>query len=285
MNALMTVSAMAGGRRRGLGCSGDQPPGGGAGCGHSVHLRVRCGAEDARAGTSPYRGAPLLFGHACGRALRALRTLPTIRWLILVPDGRRRSRSLRNFVFLQPFLGEYGDTPSPSSASWSSQSNSRESAALLCRTGSWLRLGLRRLLVTALGLSVAGMLVIGLGATHHRVRRPGTGDGDVVRYGARGADSYIHNRVSSSVRATVMSVMPLGMALLFAIGVPLLGVCRGRAPRARLRRDRGVLRRGRRNVPASVALRRPGASRTRASRRLWTSPSPRRADSAGRPLL
>jgi len=140
-------------------------------------------------------------------AMRSLRDVPTVRWLILFQTTLSLVM-VANFMFLQPFLSEYGVSVALFGI--------LAIPIMLSRIGGGIfshrlldALGLRSLLVSGLLLTVAGMAIMGI--IPHISAFTGLALATLAAAAINpAADGYIHDRVTSEVRATVMSVMPMG---------------------------------------------------------------------------
>ncbi len=154
-------------------------------------------------------------------AMRSLRDVPTVRWLILFQTTLSLVM-VANFMFLQPFLSEYGVSVALFGI--------LAIPIMLSRIGGGIfshrlldALGLRSLLVSGLLLTVAGMAIMGI--IPHISAFTGLALATLAAAAINpAADGYIHDRVTSEVRATVMSVMPMGRLCFFALSIPLLGI-------------------------------------------------------------
>src|SRR5690606_21361914 len=96
-------------------------------------------------------------------------------------------------------------------------------AGAMILSGRWIRrVGMSRALVISIVIPVAGLLV--LGGVNHVAAFVGFG---LVQFGTGLAlpaiSAYVNDRTESHVRATILSIAPLGSSLSFGIIGPVVG--------------------------------------------------------------
>lgn len=163
---------------------------------------------------------PSYLGTLAG-AMRVLRDVPAIRWLMLF-EITIGLTMVANFMFLQPFLGQFNTPIALFGVIAAPIMLSSMSGSIIAHRIEHV-LGLRTMLSASLVLAVAGVVV--LAVIDHVAAFIGLAFVALMTSAVWPvAGGYINDRVTSEVRATVMSVTPLGTALLFAIAIPLLGI-------------------------------------------------------------
>lgn len=170
---------------------------------------------------SSVTGTPSSFRETLGTALTALRADRALRWMIAL-EIALMSTFPAHFMLAQPFLGEhhvslalFGVFEVPTRLL---------GAGGLLLAGRWMRYaGLSRGLLLSISLAVSGLLV--LAGVDHVSAFAGFG---MIQLGTGLAfpaiSAYINDRTESHVRATILSVAPLGSSLAYVLVAPLAGV-------------------------------------------------------------
>lgn len=165
--------------------------------------------------------APLGYAGTLTTAFRALRRRPSLRNVILF-EIALTTFFPAHFLLGQPFLSEHGVSLALFGVLFVPVQLAGAGMMLLSgRAVRWL--GIRRLLLVSLTAVVAGLAV--LAAVDHVVAFAGLA---VAQAGfglaAPAIGAYVNDRTESEVRATILSVAPLGTALTFTIVAPVAGV-------------------------------------------------------------
>ncbi len=166
-------------------------------------------------------GKPHSYAETFRTAMSALRADPALRWMIALEISLMATFPA-HFMLAQPFLGEhevslalYGVFEVPVRLL---------GAGALVMAGRWMRYaGMSRGLLTSIALAVTGLLV--LAGVDHLSAFVGFG---IVQLGTGLAfpaiSAYINDRTESRVRATILSVAPLGSSLVYVAVAPMAGM-------------------------------------------------------------
>ncbi len=161
-----------------------------------------------------------------GVALAALRADAALRW-ILVLQVVILSTFPVHFVLSQPFLGEHG-VPLALFGIVEVPARMFGAVGLVLSARFGRGVGLGRALWMACALSVAGLLILA-GIDH-----VGAFAGFILLQLGGGlalplVSAYANERTDSSIRATILSVAPLGSSLTYTVVTPVLGVAGDRS--------------------------------------------------------
>lgn len=166
-------------------------------------------------------GAPASYRETLRTAVGALHRDRALRWMIGLEIALMATFPA-HFMLAQPFLGEH-DVSLALFGVFEVPVRLLGAGALVM-AGRWVRYaGLPRGLLVSIVLAVGGLLV--LASVDHVVAFAGFG---MVQFGTGLAfpaiSTYVNERTESSVRATILSVAPLGSSLAYVLVAPLAGV-------------------------------------------------------------
>ena len=166
-------------------------------------------------------GTPGSVGDTLATAWRAVRADPALRWIIALEVALAASFPA-HFLLAQPFL-ERHDVPLALFGVLEVPTRLAGAAALLLSARWARRVGLGRGLLGAIVLPVVGLVL--LSSLDHvwafagfALIQVGTGLAFPV------ISAYVNARTESHVRATILSISPLGVSLSYAVLGPVVGV-------------------------------------------------------------
>ena len=163
----------------------------------------------------------LRYVETISTALAALRDNPLVRYALLAQISIGTAM-IASILLMQPFLQQQGvslawfgalQTPATLAGALAAIGSARAARAL----------GIHRLAVCALGVTVGGLLV--LATVDHAAAFAGFVAVQLaLGFSGPAFSGYVNDRTASNIRATIMSVVPLGTSLTFMLVGPFAGV-------------------------------------------------------------